>query len=104
MDLNQTPRITLSEFGEEFVSRAQAKYVVAQFESCPEVEIDFADVDQIGQAFADEMFRVQLLAYPDKRIRIFNASQSVLKMLKHVLRRIDLPQAANRILFDDDFH
>lgn len=97
MELNQTLRIALSKFGEELVSRAQAKYVVAQFESHQEVEIDFADVDQIGQAFADELVRVWPLAHPNMQIKILNAGECVVKMFKHAMGRNDLPQAVGRV-------
>ena len=44
--------------GEKLISRSQAKRVAHRFERFERVELDFAGVPDIGQAFADEMFRV----------------------------------------------
>ena len=44
--------------GEKLVSRSQAKRVANRFERFKRVELDFAGVSEIGQAFADELFRV----------------------------------------------
>ena len=44
--------------GEQLVSRSQAKRLLARFEHFSEVFLDFKNVDQIGQPFADELFRV----------------------------------------------
>ena len=44
--------------GEKLVSRSQAKRVAHRFERFKRVELDFAGVSEIGQAFADELFRV----------------------------------------------
>lgn len=44
--------------GEKLVSRSQAKRLVTRFEKFKTVVLDFAGVEEIGQAFADEIFRV----------------------------------------------
>ncbi|KFB77067.1 MAG: Signal transduction histidine kinase [Candidatus Accumulibacter cognatus] len=49
----------LARFGDEqLVSRSQAKRLIARFDRFRTVILDFADVQEIGQAFADELFRV----------------------------------------------
>jgi anti-sigma regulatory factor (Ser/Thr protein kinase) len=44
--------------GEKLVSRSQAKRILNRVEKFKNVLLDFADVNFIGQAFADEVFRV----------------------------------------------
>jgi anti-sigma regulatory factor (Ser/Thr protein kinase) len=49
----------LARFGEEqLVSRSQAKRLIARFDRFRTVILDFSEIQEIGQAFADELFRV----------------------------------------------
>ena len=59
---------------EQLLSRSQARRVLARFEHFREVILDFKGVDQIGQAFADEIFRVFHREHPE--IQIFPVSTS----------------------------
>lgn len=70
--------------GEQLVSRSQAKRILARFENFSEVLLDFASVDQIGQAFADEIFRVFKSDHPDIKLIAINTSADVEKMLELV--------------------
>ena len=70
--------------GEQLVSRSQAKRLLARFENFSEVYLDFQDVEEIGQAFADEIFRVYRNQYPEIRMVIAAANQSVQKMIEFV--------------------
>jgi anti-sigma regulatory factor (Ser/Thr protein kinase) len=55
----------LARYGEEqLVSRSQAKRLIARFEKFRSVILDFSDVLEIGQAFADELFRVYANEHP----------------------------------------
>ena len=54
--------------GEGLVSRSQAKRLTMRFEKFKTVILDFSDVEQIGQAFADEVFRVFQNAHPDTKL------------------------------------
>ena len=60
--------------GEKLVSRSQAKRVAHRFERFKRVELDFAGVSEIGQAFADELFRVFVAAHPGIRITPVNTA------------------------------
>lgn len=72
----------LAELGAEgLVSRSQAKRVLARIERFKEAILDFSDVVSIGQAFADEIFRVFATAHPDVRLRIADANEDVRKMI-----------------------
>lgn len=70
--------------GEKLVSRSQAKRVAHRFERFKRVELDFAGVSDIGQAFADELFRVFAAAHPAIRIVPVNTEPPVAQMIRRV--------------------
>lgn len=70
--------------GENLISRSQAKRLVARFEGFKTVVLDFDQIDEIGQAFADEVFRVFKNAHPDVQLLDMNASDDVKRMIKRV--------------------
>lgn len=69
-------RVSLFEQG-DFVSRSEAKRVGAELEAFDEVEIDFTAVDQVGQGFVDELFRVWQRAHPGTRLVPVNANPAI---------------------------
>jgi hypothetical protein len=71
--------------GEKLVSRSQAKRVANRFERFKRVELDFAGISEIGQAFADELFRVFAAAHPAIRITPVNTGPAVAQMIRRVL-------------------
>ncbi len=71
--------------GEKLVSRSQAKRVAHRFERFKRVELDFTGIEEIGQAFADEMFRVFATAHPGIRITPINTSPAVAQMIRRVV-------------------
>ena len=77
--------IMLSRYpGEQLVSRSQAKRVLARFDNFSEVFLDFADVQDIGQAFADEIFRVFKNAHPEIALYAVNTSPEIDRMIAYV--------------------
>ena len=56
-DTTQTV-VKMFEIGDTFVSRSEAKRLLHNLERFRHVILDFANIDQIGQGFADEIFRV----------------------------------------------
>lgn len=68
------------------VARSQARRICKRLDEFKEVNLDFTDVEFMGQGFADEIFRVYALAHPKLKIRIINASAEVLRMVHHVAR------------------
>jgi hypothetical protein len=48
----------------EFVSRTEAKVIGANLEGFDVIELDFAGIEQIGQGFADQLFRLGLNDHP----------------------------------------
>ena len=67
--------------GEKLVSRSQAKRLTMRFERFKSVILDFAGVEEIGQAFADQVFRVFQKAHPDTRLVPVSMSPSVKEMV-----------------------
>ncbi|MFA4995114.1 MAG: DUF4325 domain-containing protein [Bdellovibrionales bacterium] len=77
--------IKLAQYpGEQFVSRSQAKRLLARFNDFSEVSLDFADIEQIGQPFADEIFRIFRRDHPEIAISIANANKAIMEMIAFV--------------------
>ncbi|AKT41580.1 ArsR family transcriptional regulator [Chondromyces crocatus] len=78
--------VSLARFGEEnLVSRSQAKRLLVRFERFKEVVLDFSGVETVGQAFADEIFRVFPLDHPGVRLSWLNATSQVEKMIRRAI-------------------
>ena len=71
--------------GEKLVSRSQAKRLTMRFQRFQSVVLDFAGVEEIGQAFADEVFRVFRQAHPGTRLLPINLTQEVRNMVKRAM-------------------
>ncbi len=69
------------------VSRSQAKRLCNRFDKFKEVELDFNEVDEIGQGFAHEIFVVYQNAHPEIKIIPVNMNDGVTRMLNHVLAK-----------------
>lgn len=67
--------------GEKLVSRSQAKRLIFRFEKFRTVILDFAGVEEIGQGFSDEVFRVFQRAHPDTRLVPVNMTAAVKNMV-----------------------
>ncbi|CAM5194961.1 hypothetical protein CDEF62S_01624 [Castellaniella defragrans] len=71
----------LAKIGDEqLVSRSQAKRLIARFDKFKAVVLDFDGVRDIGQAFADEIFRVYALLHPEVELIPKNMSRQVERM------------------------
>lgn len=71
----------LARFGdEELISRSQARRLIARFDRFRTVILDFSDVPEIGQAFADELFRVYASSHPEVELLPRNMTRQVEKM------------------------
>lgn len=80
--------VNLARYGNEnLISRSQAKRVLARIEIFKKALFDFKDVPTIGQAFADEIFRVFALSHPTIELVPINANSDVKKMI--VRARVD---------------
>lgn len=68
----------------DFVSRSEAKLLGARLEGFEVVELDFSGVGEIGQGFADELFRVWSHEHPRIRLVPVNANPAVASMIAAV--------------------
>lgn len=76
----------LAKFGDEqLVSRSQAKRLIVRFDRFKKVILDFDGVQEIGQAFADELFRVYGNDHPDVQLIPTNMTQQVERMWLRVV-------------------
>lgn len=72
--------------GEQLVSRSQAKRILARFPDFSEVILDFTGVSDIGQAFADEVFRVFQNEHPETFLVAIGTNENIERMIKYVKR------------------
>ena len=87
-DGHSLPRMTIPlglalHGGENLVSRAQARRIMARAEIFTEVVLDFAGVTEIGPQFADEIFRIWAAANPRVHLQALHASEGVAVMIRH---------------------
>lgn len=72
-------------FGNNFpVSRSQAKRLYNRLNRFDEVELDFADVDEIGQGFAHELFVKFARMNPNVKLNVVNENAQINKMIQRV--------------------
>lgn len=75
--------IRLAKMGNEnLVSRSQAKRVLLRLENFKTIIFDFVEVDRIGQAFADEIFRVYQNKHKDIALKYTNTTKAVEQMIQ----------------------
>jgi hypothetical protein len=73
--------VSLLKYGnEQLVSRSQAKRLLVRFDRFREVLLDFEGIDAIGQAFADEVFRVFPSGHPDITVTPIGMNSAVERM------------------------
>lgn len=63
--------------------------MLARFEKFTEGMLDFDGIDSIGQAFADEIFRVFRQEHPEIHLISVRTSLAVKEMIAHVTNRGD---------------
>lgn len=69
--------VRLFEFDVPFVSRSEAKRLVRNLERFREVLVDFRHVEEVGQGFADELFRVWAGDHPETKLVPVNMNRAV---------------------------
>ena len=80
--------VALVKYGDEnLVSRSQAKRLLARFERFKEVVLDFKGVTTLGQAFADEVFRVYAKQHPQVHLIPLNTNEQVSRMIFRATNR-----------------
>lgn len=77
--------VRLAQYGnEQLISRSQAKRLLIRIDHFKTVLFDFKDVEFIGQAFADEVFRVFARQHPTMNILPINANDTVMQAIRRV--------------------
>lgn len=79
--------VSMARYGNELlVSRSQAKRLLARVDRFKIVIFDFSGIDQIGQAFADEVFRVFRSKHPEMQLYFSKTTAKVEDMIIRALR------------------
>lgn len=73
--------------GENLVSRSQARRLLVRVDRFTEVLLDFENIDEIGQAFADEIFRVFATEHPEIRIATIRTNENIDSMIRRAKKR-----------------
>lgn len=75
--------ISLAEYGDDkLVSRSQAKRLLVRLDRFDVVTLDFKKTESIGQAFADEIFRVFANRHPQIELTSINKNKAVDRMIR----------------------
>jgi len=74
--------VDLYQMDNVFISRSQARRVLSGLDKFRTIIIDFKNVETIGQAFADEVFRIWQSHHPEINIGYKNANENALFMIK----------------------
>ena len=91
--------VRLAQYGDDMlISRSQAKRLLARIDRFRTVILDFDGVSSIGQAFADEIFRVFRAQHPAMDLYEMNASTDVQDMINRArssdIGKANLPPSA----------
>lgn len=81
----QIPLIHMFQSGYP-VSRSEARRLCEMIENFKEIILDFSQIEDIGQAFAHEIFVLWQGKNPDKKLKFENANEDVDFMIKRVIR------------------
>jgi anti-sigma regulatory factor (Ser/Thr protein kinase) len=75
--------VKMAEHSEnDLISRSQAKRLLLRIDRFRTVVLDFKNVNQIGQAFADEIFRVFTRRHPGVEVQFINANEDISNMIR----------------------
>jgi anti-sigma regulatory factor (Ser/Thr protein kinase) len=79
--------VKLLEYGDDaLVSRSQAKRLMNRFDRFQTVVLDFEGVTSIGQAFADQVFRVFPSLHPEVELIPIRTNEQVSRMVNRALK------------------
>ena len=77
--------VRLYIMGSVHVSRSQARRILNNLDKFKVITLDFDKVPNIGQAFADEIFRIFQKKYPDIKIIPVNTNETVNFMIQRAI-------------------
>lgn len=76
-------RVQVKLLGQTYISRSEARRLLVNLDKFRLVELDFRNVESVGQGFADEVFRVFANNHPEIDLRPMHASPAVNAMIRH---------------------
>ena len=92
-------RIELGKYEEDsFVSRSQAKRLLAGLGKFRTIILDFKNIRNVGQGFVDEVFGVFGLEHPEIHFNIMNANDDILFMIRRGLKDREIPSSRITVL------
>jgi anti-sigma regulatory factor (Ser/Thr protein kinase) len=74
-------RVALYKAGRNFISRSQARRLLAGLDTFKHISLDFHNVEAVGQGFADEIFRVWKHSHPGRTIEVLHSNENVTMMI-----------------------
>lgn len=77
--------VRLYKLDTDFISRSQARRVMSGLDKFRTITLDFKNVNTVGQAFGDEVFRVWQGHHPSIKLTYKNANENIIFMLKRAL-------------------
>ena len=77
--------VKLFDSGDSYISRSQAKRLLHSMDSFRKIDLDFTGVKTVGQAFADEVFRVFYKHHPEIEVTYRNANEDIEFMIRRTL-------------------
>lgn len=80
--------VQLYQNGGTFISRSQARRVLAGLEKFSRIIMDFTNVPMVGQAFVDEVFRVFPQSRPGTLVEYRNANTAVTFMIERAINTV----------------
>ena len=81
-----TVHLAKDYLGYDFVSRSLAKRILMNVEKFKIIVLDFENIDNIGQGFADEVFRVFKNKNPDITIVSVNMNEEIEFMINRAMK------------------
>lgn len=75
-------KVKLFSAGTVYISRSQARRLMANLDKFKFIILDFEGIKTVGQAFADEVFRVFKNKHPEIEVNPINMSETVEFMIK----------------------
>ncbi|WP_338992655.1 STAS-like domain-containing protein [Fusobacterium animalis] len=81
-----TVHLAKDYLGHDFVSRSLAKRILMNVEKFKIIVLDFENIDNIGQGFADEVFRVFKNKNPDITIVPVNMNEEIEFMINRAMK------------------
>ena len=82
-----TVHLAKDYLGHDFVSRSLAKRILMNVEKFKVIVLDFENINNIGQGFADEVFRVFKNKNPDITIVPINMNEEIEFMINRAMKK-----------------